>query len=97
MAPLQERWDICELAAPSRSGRQPDSSVLTPRTYGEPSPLTRVPKTGWQAQAMRGKRWGHDTHKERRRFQIPIEVSMLFANVSLATAYWSEKQKRTRL
>src|SRR5258706_2248229 len=63
----------------------------------EPSLLTRVPKTGWQAHAMRGKRWGHDTHKERRRFQIPIEVSILFANVSLATAHWVEKQKRTRL
>ena len=97
MAPLQGRLDICELTAPDRSRKQPDSSVLTPaESMEKPSPLTRVPKTGWQAQAMRGKRWGHDTHKERRRFQIPIEVSMLFANVSLATAYWSEKQKRTR-
>ena len=69
---------------------------LAHKESGGPSPLTRVPKTGWQAQAMRGKRWGHDTHKERRRFQIPIEVSILFANVSLAAAHWFEKQASSR-
>lgn len=57
--------------------------------------LTSVPKTGWQAQAIRGKRWGHDTHKERRRFQIPIEVSILSANVSLAGANWLRSSKDT--